>query len=124
MHFATTLTLLNALILSGSNVLALPVPAKDATSIDLSSLSTRELSYESTRVARAFDFDDLTLEDRGLRSGLWELKNNIFAPPTTDGEYQQHELEEELLERMPNNPPPSRGSRWVVVAVARVGNNS
>ncbi|KAF6745200.1 hypothetical protein DFP72DRAFT_926687 [Ephemerocybe angulata] len=108
MRFATTLTLLNALILSGSNVLALPVPAKDATSIDL--------------MARAFDFDDHTLEDRGLRSGLWELKKNIFASPTADGEYQRRELEEELLERMPNNPPPSRGS--LVVAVARVGNNS
>ncbi|KAF6750042.1 hypothetical protein DFP72DRAFT_852014 [Ephemerocybe angulata] len=50
MRFAATLTVLSAHILSGSSVLAIPVPRR--------------------------------------------------------------ELEEEVLERMPNNPPPARGSRW------------
>ncbi|KAF6750581.1 hypothetical protein DFP72DRAFT_1139380 [Ephemerocybe angulata] len=99
MRFATTLTLFSALILSGSNVLAVPLPATD---IDHTSLAARDLSYESTVEARGFDFDALTLEERGLRSGLQKLKNKVFggsnAPPP-DSEVQRRELELELLER-------------------------
>ncbi|KAF6741484.1 hypothetical protein DFP72DRAFT_862121 [Ephemerocybe angulata] len=71
MRFATTLTLLSALIFSSSSVLAIPVPniplksppfstnhqAADAVSDDLTSLAARELSYESTVKARALGFD-------------------------------------------------------------------
>ncbi|KAF5323849.1 hypothetical protein D9611_008433 [Ephemerocybe angulata] len=99
MRFATTLTLFSALILSGSNVLAMPVPATN----DLTSLAARDLSYESTVEARGFDFDALTLEERGLRSGLQKLKNKVFggssAQPSPDAEVQRRELELELLER-------------------------
>ncbi|KAF5332608.1 hypothetical protein D9611_005498 [Ephemerocybe angulata] len=78
MRFATTLTLLSALILSGSSVLAIPVPATDAFSDELTSVAARELSYESSVDARAFD-----LEERGLRSGLRKLKNRITGGGTS-----------------------------------------
>ncbi|KAF6745224.1 hypothetical protein DFP72DRAFT_856617 [Ephemerocybe angulata] len=68
-----------------------------------SSLAARDVSYKSSVEARGFDFEDLTLEERGLRSSLRDLKNNIMggssAAPSTDAEVQRREVEEELLER-------------------------
>ncbi|KAF5331259.1 hypothetical protein D9611_013122 [Ephemerocybe angulata] len=75
MRFATTLMLLSALILSGSSVLAIPVPATEAMSNDLASLAARELSYESSVEARAFG-----LEERGLRSILSKWQRKLVGP--------------------------------------------
>ncbi|KAF5338209.1 hypothetical protein D9611_014608 [Ephemerocybe angulata] len=102
MRFSTTLTLLSALILSGSNVLAIPVPATDAVSNDLTSLAARELSYESTVEARAFGFDAPILEERGVRSAWRNLKNKITGGGSSaPAELERRELggDSELLER-------------------------
>ncbi|KAF6764601.1 hypothetical protein DFP72DRAFT_1163501 [Ephemerocybe angulata] len=106
MRFATTLTLLSALIFSGSSVLAVPVPGTDTISNDLTSLGARELSYESTVDARAFGFDAPILEERGI----WrKLKNKFTGGSST--ELEGRELEDELLERTwgTSSTPPVKG---------------
>ncbi|KAF6743112.1 hypothetical protein DFP72DRAFT_1178536 [Ephemerocybe angulata] len=75
MRFATTVTLLSAVILGGSSVLAIPVPATEAISNDLTSLAARELSYESSVEARAFG-----LEERGLRAVLSKWQKSLVGP--------------------------------------------
>ncbi|KAF6746413.1 hypothetical protein DFP72DRAFT_1152459 [Ephemerocybe angulata] len=98
---------------SGSSVLAIPVPATDAIYNDFTSLAARELSYEPSVEARAFDFDALTLEERGLRSGLRKLKQKITggSSAAAPAELERRELGEELVERGEgkSSTPPRKG---------------
>ncbi|KAF6750573.1 hypothetical protein DFP72DRAFT_1139363 [Ephemerocybe angulata] len=94
MRFTTTVTLFSAVILSGSSVLAAPIPA---TSIELTSLDARDLSYEPTVDARAFEAAgstytevqrrelELELVERGLRDALEKMKGHFFGGNKDDG---------------------------------------
>ncbi|KAF6746679.1 hypothetical protein DFP72DRAFT_922534 [Ephemerocybe angulata] len=86
MRFGPTLTLLSALILSGSSVLGIPVPATEAISNDPTSLAARELSYGSSVEARAF-----SLEERGLRSLLSKWQKKLVGPSKSELAAQEHE---------------------------------
>lgn len=119
MRFTTTLTLFSAVILSGSSVLAAPVPG---TSIELTSPDARDLSYEPTVDTRAFEAAaspyrrelDFELVERGsLRDALEKMKGHFFGGGKDDGgkhgaaispnavipEGREFEDSEELLER-------------------------
>ncbi|KAF6746585.1 hypothetical protein DFP72DRAFT_922715 [Ephemerocybe angulata] len=108
MRFAMTLTLLSALTISVPRVLAIPVPGTDTISNDLTSLAARELSYESTVEARAFDFDAPILEERGI----WrKLKNTFTGGSSTALEGRELGGDSELLERGEgtSSTPPVKG---------------
>ncbi|KAF5311176.1 hypothetical protein D9611_013050 [Ephemerocybe angulata] len=91
MRFATTLTLISALIFSSSSVHAIPVP-------------------KSSVEARAFGFDVPILEERGIWGKL-KKKFTGGSSKAAPAELEGRELEGELLERTQgtSSTPPRKG---------------